>query len=87
VASNLGVSFLPRFAVERELSSGELQELPFSPTPLVITALCAHHASKFVSPAMRVFMECVQTCLTEEASPAANAAAHGDQDARRLMTT
>ena len=87
VASNLGVSFLPRFAVERELSSGELQELPFSPTPLVITALCAHHASKFVSPAMRVFMECVQMCLTEEASPAANAAAHGDQDARRLMTT
>ncbi len=87
VASNLGVSFLPRFAVERELSSGELQELPFSPTPLVITALCAHHASKFVSPAMRVFMECVQTCLTEEEPPAANAAAHGDQDARRLMTT
>jgi DNA-binding transcriptional LysR family regulator len=87
VASNLGVSFLPRFAVERELSSGELQELPFSPTPLVITALCAHHAGKFVSPAMRVFMACVQECLTKEDAPAANAATHGDQDARRLTAS
>ncbi|MGY3903633.1 LysR family transcriptional regulator [Aeromonas lusitana] len=87
VASNLGVSFLPRFAVERELSSGELQELPFSPTPLGITALCAHHAGKFVSPAMRVFMECVQACLTEEGQPAANGATHGNQDARRLTAS
>lgn len=87
VASNLGVSFLPRFAVERELNSGELQELPFSPTPLVITALCAHHAGKFVSPAMRVFMECVQACLTEEDAPAVNAVTDGDQDTRRLTAS
>lgn len=66
VAGNLGVSFLPRFTVERELASGELQALPFSPTPMTISALCAHHAGKAVSPAMQVFMECMEALLGEE---------------------
>lgn len=66
VAGNLGVSFLPRFTVERELASGELQELPFSPTPMKISALCAHHAGKAVSPAMQVFMECMAEMLGKE---------------------
>ena len=60
VAGNLGVSFLPRFAVEDELKRGTLVELPFSETPLTIHALCAHHAGKAISPAMRVFMQCMQ---------------------------
>ena len=59
VSANLGVSFLPRFTVEKELHSGELIELPFSEKPELITALCAHHAGKVVSPAIRVFMECI----------------------------
>ncbi|MGS8598664.1 LysR substrate-binding domain-containing protein, partial [Salmonella enterica subsp. enterica serovar Infantis] len=29
VAANLGIRFLPRFAVERELITGQLKELPF----------------------------------------------------------
>ncbi|EKT62015.1 LysR family transcriptional regulator [Providencia burhodogranariea DSM 19968] len=41
VTSNLGVSFLPYFTVDKELRSGELKELPFSEDPLTITALCA----------------------------------------------
>lgn len=68
VAGNLGVSFLPRFTVERELASGELQELPFSPMPMTITALCAHHSGKAVSPAMRVFMECMEEILISSES-------------------
>lgn len=73
VASNLGVTFLPRFTVEKELQSGELQQLHFSDIPLTITALCAHHAGKFVSPAMRVFMECIQECLMPEIASEAKA--------------
>ncbi|WP_145508835.1 LysR family transcriptional regulator [Yersinia alsatica] len=73
VASNLGVTFLPRFTVEKELQSGELQQLHFSDIPLTITALCAHHAGKFVSPAMRVFMECMQECLMPEIASEAKA--------------
>ncbi|OOL15832.1 LysR family transcriptional regulator, partial [Klebsiella aerogenes] len=42
VASNLGVSYLPRFAVEEELKRGTLVELPFSDIPLTINAICAH---------------------------------------------
>ena len=60
VAGNLGVSFLPRFAVEDELKRGTLVELPFSEMPLTIHALCSHHAGKAISPAMRVFMQCMQ---------------------------
>lgn len=63
VAGNLGISFLPRFAVEHELRSGVLKELKFSDTPPTITALCAHHAGKVISPAMQVFMDCMQACL------------------------
>jgi len=64
VAGNLGISYLPRFTVERELKTGVLKELKFSETPLKITALCAHHAGKVVSPAMKIFMECMQECLS-----------------------
>ncbi|MGE4802434.1 LysR family transcriptional regulator [Yersinia hibernica] len=63
VASNLGISFLPRFSVLRELESGELKELPFSSTSLSITALCAHHAGRTVTPAMKTFIDCMQQCL------------------------
>ncbi|KHT36867.1 LysR family transcriptional regulator [Pectobacterium carotovorum] len=63
VASNLGISFLPRFAVENELKSGVLKELPFSHNPMTITALCAHHIDRTVSPAMKVFIESMYECL------------------------
>ncbi|XXD09544.1 LysR family transcriptional regulator [Klebsiella sp. R445] len=64
VAGNLGISFLPRFSVSRELESGELKELPFSSIPLSITALCAHHAGRTISPAMKVFIDCMHECLS-----------------------
>ncbi|ECH0823839.1 LysR family transcriptional regulator, partial [Salmonella enterica] len=66
VAANLGISFLPRFAVERELSTGQLKELPFGAPSLSIMALCAHHAGKAVSPAMQIFMQCMEACFTVE---------------------
>ncbi|BBN76316.1 LysR family transcriptional regulator [Salmonella enterica] len=66
VAANLGISFLPRFTVERELSTGQLKELPFGAPSLSIMALCAHHAGKAVSPAMQIFMQCMEACFTVE---------------------
>lgn len=66
VAAGLGISYLPRFTVEKELQSGTLVELPFAASPFSISALCAHHAGKVVSPAMRVFMECVEACYGQE---------------------
>lgn len=71
VAANLGVSFLPRFAVEEELRTGVLKALPFDAQSLSIMALCAHHAGKAVSPAMQIFTECVTECfdITDKKMP------------------
>ncbi len=63
VAANIGVSYLPRFAVGNELASGELIELPFGEQTQTITAMCAHHAGKAVSPAMHTFIQCVEECF------------------------
>ncbi len=41
VAANIGVSYLPRFAVEKELESGELIELPFGEQSQPLRQ-CAH---------------------------------------------
>lgn len=56
----IGKSWGQLFAVEKELRSGELIELPYSEQPELITALCGYHAGKVVSPAMRVFLECIE---------------------------
>lgn len=65
VAANLGISYLPRFTVERELLSGALREIPFSETPASITAICGYHSGKCVSPGMKVFLECMEEFIVE----------------------
>jgi DNA-binding transcriptional LysR family regulator len=52
----------------RELESGELKALPFSSNPPTITALCAYHADRTVSPAMKIFIDCMRECLGESAT-------------------
>jgi DNA-binding transcriptional LysR family regulator len=60
VASNLGISFLPRFTVEEELENGKLKELKVGCSDSKITAICAYHKNKWISPAMSLFMELVR---------------------------
>lgn len=60
VESNIGISYLPRFTVEKELEEGSLQELPFAEAPQLIQPLCGYHAGKCVTPAMEAFIECMQ---------------------------
>lgn len=57
VAANLGVSYLPRFAVEQDLRDGRLKELPLKAPGQNLTAVCARHANKCSSPALRLFWE------------------------------
>lgn len=59
VAENVGISLLPHFAVERELRAGILKAIPFPGDEQKVTAICAHHANKWISPAMRLFMNLV----------------------------
>lgn len=57
VASNLGISFLPRFAVERELSAGELTVLPTAMPNRFVTPICVRHRNREPGPAMLLFRQ------------------------------
>ncbi|RGU95771.1 LysR family transcriptional regulator [Clostridium sp. AF15-17LB] len=59
VKNDVGVTFLPRFAVEDELNDGELVEIPTEISHTNITAVCAHHKNKWISPLIRLFMELI----------------------------
>ena len=60
VASNLGISYLPRFTVEEELENGKLKELNVGCSDAKITAIYAYHKNKWISPAMSLFIELVR---------------------------
>lgn len=60
VMSNLGVAFLPRFAVEAELAQGHLKECPMEPTVKTMTAVCAYRKNKWQSPAAKLFLEILE---------------------------
>ena len=57
VASDVGVTFLPRFAVEEELKTGVLEEIQTDLVNPSITAVCAHHRNKWISPLMQLFID------------------------------
>ncbi|GFP76500.1 LysR family transcriptional regulator [Clostridium fungisolvens] len=60
VASNLGISFLPRFVVENELKNNRLKEIKTNCSDTKITAIYSYHKNKWVSPAMSLFMQLVR---------------------------
>lgn len=57
VKSNTGISYLPKFTVQTELNSGELVEIATDITHSNITAVCAYHKNKWLSPAMKLFID------------------------------
>ncbi len=59
VISGLGISFLPRFTVERELQNGSLAEIPTNVRHRDLTIVCAHHKNKWISPLLRLFCNCI----------------------------
>ncbi len=63
VMANTGVTYLPRFTVEKELRAGLLQELPLLTTPEMLSAVCAHHAGKVITPAMGLFIQTLRESL------------------------
>lgn len=62
VKSGLGVTFLPRFAVMDDLECGELKEIVAEITDTEISAVCAHHKNKWISPLMQLFIDlCIES--------------------------
>lgn len=61
VKNDVGISSLPRFTVQEELSLGGLVEIPTDMKDPQITAVCAYHKNKWVSPLMDLFIQmCVE---------------------------
>lgn len=65
VKSSVGISYLPTFSVERELHSGELEEIKTELTEARISAVCGYNSNKWVSPAMELFTRLIQTAAYE----------------------
>ena len=63
VKSGLGITFLPKFAAEEELRCGELEEISTEISGTEITAVCAHHKNKWISPLMQLFLDICQECF------------------------
>ena len=58
VASNLGITLLPRYTVEEELRQGTLRELAVPElTDQKLKVVCSYHKNKWVTPAMKLFLE------------------------------
>lgn len=55
--SNVGISYLPKFTVQEELDHGELVEIDTRISGNSISAICAHHGNKWVSPLMKAFVD------------------------------
>ena len=57
VKNNVGISYLPTFTVEEELGTGELEAIHTDIGDRTITAVCAHHKNKWLSPLMQLFID------------------------------
>lgn len=60
VESELGVAYLPRFTVEKELSDGRLIEVPTEIEDGSMTAICVHDERRWISPAVQLFLDLVE---------------------------
>ena len=66
VMSNLGFTYLPRFAAQAELAEGRLIELLAPISGISFPALCARHKNRWVTPAMKLFMDLLRETLRPE---------------------
>lgn len=64
--SNLGFTYLPRFAAREELEAGTLVELSAPISGVRCPTLCARHKNRWVTPAMELFMSLLRERLSQE---------------------
>lgn len=65
VISNLGFTYLPRFAAREELADGRLVEMIAPISGVRFPTLCARHKNRWVTPAMELFMDLLRENLSE----------------------
>lgn len=57
VCDGWGIGFLPHIVLQQELSAHQLVELPWSGPPFGITAQMTYHKDKWLSPALKAFID------------------------------
>lgn len=57
VMNDVGISFLPRYVVEDELMNGSLVQINTNIEHREISAVCAYHKNKWISPLMKLFVD------------------------------
>ncbi len=62
VASNLGISYLPYYVVEDYLAHGLVKEIK-TDMRQEATAVCIYHKNKWMTPAMKLFMQLAKMTL------------------------
>ena len=65
VESNLGITVLPRFALEDELQRQSLVQLSGSARLPLVSAVYSYHKNKWLSPAMKLFIKLMEDLLSE----------------------
>lgn len=63
VASGLGIAVLPRMAIEKELTSGELTDLHWNNPDFNIYTQMVYHKDKWLSPALSALMQLAREIL------------------------
>jgi len=63
VINNLGISYLPIFAVEEELKSGALIQVKTGLDDTLFSSFCSYHKNKWISPPMELFLQLAQKFL------------------------
>ncbi|WP_028328695.1 LysR family transcriptional regulator [Brachyspira alvinipulli] len=57
VKNDVGISYLPKFSVEDDLKKGSLVEIETELNNTTISAVCAHHKNKCLTPLMKLFID------------------------------
>ncbi len=60
VQNDVGISFLPKFAVEEELKNGTLVEIETKIEHNKLTIACGYHKNKWISPLISLFLDCIE---------------------------
>ncbi|WP_026881779.1 LysR family transcriptional regulator [Clostridium akagii] len=64
--SNLGITFLPRMAVEKELQEGQLAELNWHGPDINVMSQVMYHKDRWISPAMKAFLDLIHGLQDEK---------------------
>lgn len=63
VASGLGITILPEIAATDDIARGRLSVIPWAEGPIEVAILMIWHKEKWLSPALRAFMETVREVM------------------------